>query len=682
VSERPGAKPGLQDPGPRSLTELEARLQRDFELLLIPAQKQWLAEKTHARWGPLLDVVIVGAGMCGLASALALKRLGVRNMRLIDRAPAGFEGPWETFARMETLRSPPELPGPALGFANLTFRAWFEAQFGHEAWTTVARIPRRMWMDYLRWYRRVVDVPIDNEVELVDLIGDHEAVRLGLRTPDGERVLAARRVVLATGRDGLGGAHVPDLFRDLDRRYWAHTSEEIDFSGLAGKTVAVIGAGASAADNAAAALEAGAARVAMLLRRADVPRINRGMGINSAGMWHGFNRLSLWQRWSIVQHIADHAIPPPRDSMLRLSRHKNFAIIARCAPHAVSLKEGRVALDTSRGALAFDYLILATGLCIDWQRRPELARLAGHVLLWRDRFAPASAQAFEQGDDPFLGPDLEFLARRPGAAAWVERVHCFSFPAYMSHGPITGDVPAVSVGAERIATGLAARLFAEDYEANWARLIAWDTPELLGDEYALDDELGPFAARPRAKNLSFDKEGAEMNAGGEEATDVMDRLAGLAPGSVLAELRRQRADVVRHMQASDAALFCPSENGGLTRAERLAVAVRIAQLLGNGRLEEHYRARLARAAPGDPEAAQGAKLGPAPPDLFQDRWQAILAHAERVTTSPDTAQREHIDRLQALGLSPRAVVALSQVIAYVNFQSRVLAALIMLRGAP
>src|SRR5215470_8461883 len=100
-----------------------------------------------------------------------------------------------------------------------------------------------------------------------------------------------------------------------------------------------------------------------------------------------------------------------------------------------------------------------------------------------------------------------------------------------------------------------------------------------------------------------------MSASGEEATDVMDRLAGLAPGSALAELRRQRADVVEHLQASDAALFGPSEDGGLTRAERLAVAVRIAQLLSNGRLEEHYRARLAHAAPGDPEAAQGAKLG-------------------------------------------------------------------------
>ena len=100
----------------------------------------------------MLDVAIIGAGMGGLAAAFVLKRLGVRNMRVFDRSPEGFEGPWATYARMQTLRSPPELVGPALGLANLTFRAWFEAQFGREhgkrctgfrgcsGWTTCAGI--------------------------------------------------------------------------------------------------------------------------------------------------------------------------------------------------------------------------------------------------------------------------------------------------------------------------------------------------------------------------------------------------------------------------------------------------------------------------------------------------------------------------------------------------------------
>jgi cation diffusion facilitator CzcD-associated flavoprotein CzcO len=487
-----------EDPGPQSLAELEARLARDLELLLIPPAKPWLEPQSHPQWGSLLDVAIVGAGMSGLSAAFALKRLGVRNIRLFDRSPAGFEGPWATYARMEVLRSPPDLVGPALGFSNLTFRAWFEAQFGRTAWNEVYRIPRLQWMDYLRWYRRVIDVPVENEVALTGMGGDEAAVWLDLKDAKGLRRIAARRVVLSTGRDGLGGPYVPPLFRDLDRRYWAHSSDAIDFAALRGKTVAVIGAGASAVDNAAEALEAGAARVAMLLRRPDVPRYNRGMGINSPGMWHGFDRLSPMQRWSVVQHIADNAIPPPHASMLRCSRHANFSIIARCAPRKAGVEEGRVLLETTRGRLAFDFLILCTGFAVDWPRRPELAALAPHVLLWRDRFVPQDREHYAQADDPFLGDDLQFLEREPGAAPWVERVHCFTFPAFMSHGPITGDVPAISVGAERIATGIASALFAEDYDRNWTRLLAYNTPELTGDEYVLDEDVSKFAAEAAA----------------------------------------------------------------------------------------------------------------------------------------------------------------------------------------
>jgi len=118
------------------------------------------------------------------------------------------------------------------------------------------------------------------------------------------------------------------------------------------------------------------------------------------------------------------------------------------------------------------------------------------VLLWGDRFTTSRGDAFEQADHPFLGADLEFLEKQPGAAPWVGRVHCFTFPAFMSHGPISGDVPAISVGAERLAMGIAAALFAEDYDRNWARLLAWNTPELTGEDYALDEQLAKFRPKP------------------------------------------------------------------------------------------------------------------------------------------------------------------------------------------
>jgi cation diffusion facilitator CzcD-associated flavoprotein CzcO len=482
------------DQGPASLAALEARFRRDLELLTIPPAKQWSEPRNHPQYGPVLDVAIVGAGMAGLSAALALKCLGVRNLRLFDRAPNGLEGPWATYARMEVLRSPKELIGPSLGFSNLTFRAWFEAQFGRAAWDKVHRIPRLQWMDYLRWYRRMVDVDIANETELIDIDDDSDLVVLTLRSAAGTARIAARRVVLASGRDGLGGPYVPEMFRGLDRSVCAHSSDDIDFSRLRGKTVGVIGAGASAADCAGEALEAGASRVAMLVRRAALPRINKGMGIGSPGLAQGFVRLTPAQRWSIVQLIADSAHPIPRDSMLRCSRHGNFSLFVDCAPSCATVKDGRVLLDTNRGLLAFDYLILATGFATDWPKRPELAGLAPHVVRWGDRFQPDGRTHYDQADEPWLGPDLEFIERNPGTAPWVSRVHCFTFPAYLSHGPLTGDIPFISVGATRIANGIAAALFAEDYERTWQRMLAFDTPELRGDEFTVAEDISPFAA--------------------------------------------------------------------------------------------------------------------------------------------------------------------------------------------
>ena len=83
---------------------------------------------------------------------------------------------------METLRSPKQLAGPALGIPSLTFRAWFEAQFGRAAWDALDKIPRLQWMDYLRWYRRVLALPVRNDHRVTDLLPRGDGlVELSLR---------------------------------------------------------------------------------------------------------------------------------------------------------------------------------------------------------------------------------------------------------------------------------------------------------------------------------------------------------------------------------------------------------------------------------------------------------------------------------------------------------------------
>jgi cation diffusion facilitator CzcD-associated flavoprotein CzcO len=132
-----------------------------------------------------------------------------------------------------------------------------------------------------------------------------------------------------------------------------------------------------------------------------------------------------------------------------------------------------------------DFLILGTGFDVDLARRPELAQLAPHIRLWRDRFA-APGPGLESGelaDSPDVAPDYAFQERAPGACPALARVHCFNHPATLSHGKLSGDIPAVSEGAQRLARAIAASLFVEDRERHFARLQEFDTPELLGDEW-------------------------------------------------------------------------------------------------------------------------------------------------------------------------------------------------------
>ena len=214
---------------------------------------------------------------------------------------------------METLRSPKHLVGPAADLPSLTFRAWYEAQFGCEAWERLGKIPRPMWMDYLRWYRDVLDLPVENGIEVTRIEpAGNGLLRLALRGAAEPEVIA-RKVVLATGREGLGEPYIPDFVQDLPRERWAHSADPIDFAALRGRRVVVIGVGASAVDNAAEALEAGAAEVRLLIRRKAMPRVNKLMGIGTPGFTHGFPALpDLW-RWRFIHYAHGEQTPPPRE---------------------------------------------------------------------------------------------------------------------------------------------------------------------------------------------------------------------------------------------------------------------------------------------------------------------------------------------------------------------------------
>jgi cation diffusion facilitator CzcD-associated flavoprotein CzcO len=467
---------------PTGLEALEARLQEDLAWLELPA-KRWVVERSQDGQ-PLLEVAIIGGGMAGMAAAAALRMVGVQAV-IFDQSPAGSEGPWVTTARMETLRSPKQLTGPALGLPALTFRAWFEAQFGREQWGALDKIPRTQWMDYLRWYRRVMSLDIRNEHHVIRVLPrSDQCVELEINTPEGRQVVCARRLVMATGRDGLGGAYVPDIAKTLPRQFWAHSSDAMDYASLQGKRVAVVGAGASAMDSAATALEAGALSMDMLVRRDDLPRINKGKGAGNAGMVHGFVSLPEKWKWRIRHYLGTQQVPPPRGSTQRVSKFQNARFNLGCALERFEVSDKDFVVHTTKGTFALDFVIFSTGFMIDWWKRPEYAAIAPNVLSWGERLStPSEPGGQEMIDSPDLGPAFEFKEKNPGQCPGLERIHCFCYPAALTHGTVSGDIPAISDGAKRLAQGIAAHFYREDIDEHYARMQRYDEPELLGDEW-------------------------------------------------------------------------------------------------------------------------------------------------------------------------------------------------------
>ncbi len=484
-----------------SLVALEQRLAYEMACLQLPAPR-WTPALEHAGQ-PVADVAIIGAGMAGLALAAALQHRGV-SVVVYDQSPAGWEGPWATTARMETLRSPKQLAGPALGLASLSFRAWFEVQWGAVAWEAMDKIPRLQWMDYLRWYRQVLGIEVHNDHAVLDVWpqghGAPEgliALRVQRARPAGQPsevfTAYARRLVLATGRAGLGGNAVPDWVHGLPRSHWAHSADELDYNRLRGLRVGVVGAGASAMDSAATALDCGAAAVRLLVRRPDLPRINKGKGAGSPGFTHGFGRVPDAWKWRIRHYINAQQVPPPRGSTLRVSGHANAAFHLGCAVQGATVQGQTLRVQTSQGAIELDFLIFGTGFSQDWSQRPMLRHIEPHVRLWQDRWPVEAGQEDEElSASPDLGPDFEFQPREGQSCAGLERIHCFCYPAALSLGVITGDIPAISEGAIGLATRLCGLLYAQDVDYHFEHMRQHSEPELLGDEWVPT----PFPALP------------------------------------------------------------------------------------------------------------------------------------------------------------------------------------------
>jgi CMD domain protein len=191
--------------------------------------------------------------------------------------------------------------------------------------------------------------------------------------------------------------------------------------------------------------------------------------------------------------------------------------------------------------------------------------------------------------------------------------------------------------------------------------------------------------------------------------DVIDALVRIAPGSPLDQIRRRRSQARDNAQASYEALFAPADPRGVALAERFAVAAFVAGLSGAAAAHAHYAQELSRLDPPLAEAlaqALGRATAPGPYGVYPKgplsredvpgptyavdagtaerlgaRLAAALEHAHLLVLHPRDAAQSHVRKLADSGWTTPQIVTLSQIVAFVSFQARLIAGLSQLNAS-
>lgn len=197
----------------------------------------------------------------------------------------------------------------------------------------------------------------------------------------------------------------------------------------------------------------------------------------------------------------------------------------------------------------------------------------------------------------------------------------------------------------------------------------------------------------------------------QPTADVIDLLAGIAPGSPLDTIRARRPEARVNAQRSFAALLEPATPGAFPLVDRYVVAAFVAGLHGFDRATAFYADLLADEADAavlealHRSVAQAAAAGPAgsyrepglaaestvaavwtpeasEADVFGARLTAALVHAHLLVLRPREASPDAVRALVDAGWDADGIVTLSQLVAFLSFQLRSAWALSVLQSAP
>ncbi len=398
-----------------------------------------------------MDVAIIGAGQSGVVIAEALIHAGIGRVGLFERAEPGGAGIWRHIARMETLRTVKDVSGPEAAIPVDDFATWYDKRRGPGAFAQLERVPRLLWAEYIDGLRDTGTVIPQYHHDLLDLAATEAGLRLEFATPQGKRQLTTRKVILATGIAGLGATNIPSLIRQrLRADQYAHTHDRIDLTRLKGQRVAVLGGACSAFDAAAAAIEAGAERADLFVRRSDLYQpVEYPLGEHYGAAAH-FHSLPDDLRWKLVRQMRARG-NVARHTVERMARYPNFSLHLGAGWSDLHSDGKTIQIEAAGKRFEVDFVIAGTGYRLDPALRPELRRIAPLIARWCDRYRPEPGQEDDSlASSPYLDAGFAFQERRVGTAPFLRNVHAFSYGGVVSNARHVGDIGTMAFYIPRL----------------------------------------------------------------------------------------------------------------------------------------------------------------------------------------------------------------------------------------
>ncbi|MGH2922747.1 MAG: flavin-containing monooxygenase [Solirubrobacterales bacterium] len=355
------------------------------------------------------QVVVVGAGQAGIASALALKDAGIGAVVLdrADRVASAWRGRYDGL-RLNTWRRFSHLPGRPYPKGTPTFPSREEV---------IEHVERHAGEDG-------IELRMGTSVERIDRDGEGWTVE----TDAGP--LRTREVIVATGVDAT--PRLPDWpGREAFSGPLLHSSEYANAEPFVDQGVLVVGPGCSGMEIARELVDAGASKVWLAVRTPPNILLRQGPGpvpgdLIATALWHLPTRLAdriarLGARMDFGD-LSEYGLPAPETGVFTGVRELDKVPTIADAEAIEAIKEGAIevvraveSLDSDGVALADgtriapDAVICATG------HRPGLEPLVGHLGVLGERGMPK-----QPGPRPAL-PGLRFIGYllRPGGLGYM-----------------------------------------------------------------------------------------------------------------------------------------------------------------------------------------------------------------------------------------------------------------------